>query len=592
MEEQKDRVEEYIKSYSANQNRPVRVMLGFFKGHGFELAKTMLFLIIKQSPVWIIPVVTSNIINAATYRDEHTLMEILINVGIALVFLLQNIASSYIQAGIYSKVIREIEMNLREALIRKLQHLSISFHKEMQSGRLLSKVMRDVENVENLLYQAFGFLVNVFLDTGIAVAVILCNSPVVLLFFLCVIPVAVAAVYFFRKPIRNNNRQFRREMEETQAAVAEMVELIPVTRAHGLEKVEINRMDDRFRRIRESGYRLDMVNMLFGATSWVIFQSFQILCLGFTATLAYKGKITVGEVVLYQTYFTQIVSQIVNLINMYPNLTKGVESVKSIGEIIGADDLEQNNAIVPLGELKGAVSFQNVSFRYRNGDRMILEDFNLDVKAGESVAFVGGSGAGKSTVLNLMIGFDEPASGKILVDGINMANLDKNEYRSQIAVVPQNTILFSGTIRDNITYGMKDVSDEAVWSILKEVGMDDVVAAMPQGIDTKLGEHGGTLSGGQRQRISIARALLRKPKIIIFDEATSALDSESEKKVQEATGRMMKQCTTFLVAHRLSTIRDADRICVMENGKIVEQGSYQELMEKKGHFYRLKQLQG
>lgn len=592
MEEQKDRVEEYIKSYSANQNRPVRVMLGFFKGHGFELAKTMLFLIIKQSPVWIIPVVTSNIINAATYRDEHTLMEILINVGIALVFLLQNIASSYIQAGIYSKVIREIEMNLREALIRKLQHLSISFHKEMQSGRLLSKVMRDVENVENLLYQAFGFLVNVFLDTGIAVAVILCNSPVVLLFFLCVIPVAVAAVYFFRKPIRNNNRQFRREMEETQAAVAEMVELIPVTRAHGLEKVEINRMDDRFRRIRESGYRLDMVNMLFGATSWVIFQSFQILCLGFTATLAYKGKITVGEVVLYQTYFTQIVSQIVNLINMYPNLTKGVESVKSIGEIIGADDLEQNNAIVPLGELKGAVSFQNVSFRYRNGDRMILEDFNLDVKAGESVAFVGGSGAGKSTVLNLMIGFDEPASGKILVDGINMANLDKNEYRSQIAVVPQNTILFSGTIRDNITYGMKDVSDEAVWSILKEVGMDDVVAAMPQGIDTKLGEHGGTLSGGQRQRISIARALLRKPKIIIFDEATSALDSESEKKVQEATGRMMKQCTTFLVAHRLSTIRDADRICVMENGKIVEQGSYQELMEKKGYFYRLKQLQG
>lgn len=591
MEEKEDRIEEYIRSYSTNQNRPVRIMLGFFKGHGFELVKTVVFLIIKQSPVWIIPIVTSNIINVATYRDEHDWTEILINVGIALVFLLQNIASSYIQAGIYSKVIREIEMNLREALIHKLQHLSISFHKEMQSGRLMSKVMRDVENVETLLYQAFGFLVNVFLDISIAVVVIAYNSPVVLLFFLCVIPVAVSAVYFFRKPIRNNNRQFRREMEETQAAVAEMVELIPVTRAHGLEKVEINRMDDRFRRIRESGYRLDMVNMLFGATSWVIFQSFQILCLGFTATLAYKGKITVGEVVLYQTYFTQIVSQIVNLINMYPNLTKGVESVKSIGEIIGADDLEQNNAIIPLGELKGAVSFRNVSFHYRNGDRMILEDFNLDVKAGESVAFVGGSGAGKSTVLNLMIGFDEPNSGKILVDGINMANLDKNEYRSQIAVVPQNTILFSGTIRDNIAYGMKDVSDEEVWSILKEVGMEDVVAAMPEGIYTKLGEHGGTLSGGQRQRISIARALLRKPKIIIFDEATSALDSESEKKVQEATSRMMKQCTTFLVAHRLSTIKDADRICVMENGKIVEQGSYQELMEKKGHFYRLKQLQ-
>ena len=194
-------------------------------------------------------------------------------------------------------------------------------------------------------------------------------------------------------------------------------------------------------------------------------------------------------------------------------------------------------------------------------------------------------------MLNLLIGFDEPTAGKILIDRINMANLDKKEYRSQIAVVPQNTILFSGSIRDNIAYGVRDVSDEEIWEVLKEVGMDDVVSAMPGGIYARIGEHGGTLSGGQRQRISIARALLRNPKIIIFDEATSALDSESEKKVQMATSRMMKQCTTFLVAHRLSTIKDADRICVLEHGKIVEQGSYQELMEKKGQFYHLKQLQ-
>lgn len=591
MVEKENTVEDYIKSYSANQDKPLKIMLGFFKGHGFEMFKTVLFLIIKQSPVWVIPIVTSNIINIATYHNEHAWSEILLNVGIALVFLLQNIASSYTQVRIYSRVIREIEMNLREALIRRLQQLSISFHKEMQSGRLLSKVMRDVENIETLLYMGFGTLVNIFLDISIAVVVIMYHNPIVLLFFICVIPVAVCAVYFFRKPIRNNNQQFRKEMEETQAAVAEMVELIPVTRAHGLEKVEINKMDDKFNRIRESGYRLDMINMLFGATSWVIFQSFQVLCLGFTSFLAYKGKITVGEVVLYQTYFTQIVGQIVSLINLYPNLTKGMESVKSIGEIISANDLEQNNAIIPLGELKGAVSFQNVGFRYKDGERMILEDFNLDVKAGESIAFVGGSGAGKTTVLNLLIGFDEPTAGKILIDRINMANLDKKEYRSQIAVVPQNTILFSGSIRDNISYGVRDVSDEEIWEVLKEVGMDDVVSAMPGGIYARIGEHGGTLSGGQRQRISIARALLRNPKIIIFDEATSALDSESEKKVQMATSRMMKQCTTFLVAHRLSTIKDADRICVLEHGKIVEQGSYQELMEKKGQFYHLKQLQ-
>lgn len=583
--------EEWTKSYSKNQNKPVWFMLGLFKGHGFEMFKTLIFLILKQSPVWVIPIITANIINIATYQNEHKMSEILLNMAIALIFLLQNIGTSYIQAGIYSKVIRDIELNLRGTMIRKLQQLSISFHKEMQSGRLLSKIMRDVENVENLLYQAFGTLVNIFLDIGIAVVVIAVNSPVVLIFFICVIPVAVGAVYLFRTPIRNNNKEFRQKMEETQAAVAEMVEMIPVTRAHGLEKVEINRMDRQFQKIRESGYRLDMINMLFGATSWVIFQGFAILCLAFTATLAYKGKITVGEVVLYQNYFTQIVSQVVNLINIYPNLTKGVESVRSLGEVIGSDDIEPNNAIIPLGELKGKVEFRDVNFKYRDGDRQILKNFNLKVEAGESVAFVGSSGSGKSTVLNLMIGFDAPNSGKILIDGINITNLDMKEYRSQIAMVPQNTILFSGTVRDNITYGLSKVTDEEIWNVLEEVGLKDTVEAMPDGIDTVLGEHGGTLSGGQRQRISIARALMRKPKIIIFDEATSALDSESERKVQQATERMMKSCTTFMVAHRLSTIRNADRICVMEHGQIVEQGSYEELMEKKGKFYHLKQLQ-
>lgn len=586
-----EKAREYMNDYYKNEQNPMKFLLSLFHGHGFDMFKTFILLIVKQSPVWVIPIVTSKIINVATYPDKHQTSEIFFYMAIALVFLIQNIGSSYLQVGVYSKVIREIEMNLRGAMIRKLQYLSISFHKEMQSGRLLSKIMRDVENVENLLYQAFGILVNIFLDIGIAVTVIALNSPVVLIFFVCVIPVAVAAVYLFRKPIRENNREFRQEMEQTQAAVAEMVELIPVTRAHGLQKVEIERMDDRLHKIRESGYRLDLVNMLFGATSWVIFQAFEIFCLAFTSMIAYRGKITIGEVVLYQTYFTQIVNQVVNLINIYPGLTKGIESVKSVGEVIGSNDLERNNAIIPLGTLKGNVEFRNVCFRYRDGTKEILKDFNLKVTAGESIAFVGGSGAGKSTVLNLMIGFNVPDSGMILIDGINMSNLNMNEYRSQIAMVPQNTILFSGTVRDNITYGMCKVKEEQIWKVLKDVGLDDVVREMPNGLDTMLGEHGGTLSGGQRQRISIARALIRNPKIVIFDEATSALDSESEQKVQKATKHMMKSCTTFMVAHRLSTIQDADRICVVQDGHIVEQGDYETLMQKKGAFYHLKKLQ-
>ena len=406
-----------------------------------------------------------------------------------------------------------------------------------------------------------------------------------------VVPFAVLTMRAFRRPITEKNREFRNEVEHTQGAVAEMLEMIPVARAHGLQEVEISKMNTYLNRIVNRGYSLDLINALFGAVNWVVFQAFQIICLAFTAYLACKGEISVGEVVLYQTYFGSLVSQISTLINIYPQISKGLESVKSIGDIMGETKVEQNNSIVPLGELKGGVEFVNVDFKYPDSEKWVLKDFSLKVEPGESIAFVGDSGAGKSTVLNLLIGFIPPVNGKILIDRINMVNLDLNEYRHQIAVVPQNTILFSGTIIDNIAYGLTGVTEADVWEVIRKVGLEDLVEKLPEGLHTQLGEHGDKLSGGQRQRISIARALIRKPKIIIFDEATSALDSVSEKKVQEATNEMMKNCTTFLVAHRLSTIQNADRIVVMKEGHIVEMGSYEELMEKKGYFYELKSLQ-
>ena len=225
------------------------------------------------------------------------------------------------------------------------------------------------------------------------------------------------------------------------------------------------------------------------------------------------------------------------------------------------------------------------------GDLEVLKDISLKVEEGEVLSIIGPSGSGKSTLLSLLMGFCRPDAGRILVDDIDLRDMDLKGYRSQIAVVPQNTILFSGTLRDNIAYAAPDATDEEILAVIDEIGLRDMVDRLPKGIYTNLVEHGGNFSGGQRQRIAIARALIRRPRLIIFDEATSALDSETERLVADATARLMGRCTTFLVAHRLSTIQTADLIAVVEHGRITEQGGYEELMTKKGRFYDLKILQ-
>lgn len=584
-------IEKCIKLFNNNKEHPIKIMLGFYKGEHWALIKSTVFSTLQNLPVWVIPIVTANIVNIATYPSEHSIGEILINALILAVFILQNILSTYSVSKTYDCLVRKIEYTLRSSLVTKLQQLSIMYHKNTSSGKLLSKIMRDCENIVTMLSTMWRNIFNVVVTVLVAVGVTMYKCPVVMLFFIFVVPAEILMLKLLRKGIKRRNNKFRNEVETTQANVSEMIELIPVTRAHGLQNREIDKMNNRFGTVMDAGYSLDKTNNFFSACSWALMQMSNLACLTFSGILAYQGKITVGECVLYQTYFSQIVNGINGILGMYPQITKGAESISSIGEVLQEEKIEVNHSIIPLGDMDGRVEFKDIFYKYDDSPKYILKDFNLSVHSGESIAFVGGSGAGKSTILNLLIGYDKPTDGKILIDGINMENLDLNEFRSNIAVVPQNTILFSGSVRDNITYGTDNVTDKELWDVITDVGLEDIIRELPNGLDTHLGEHGSNLSGGQRQRISIARALLRKPKLIIFDEATSALDSFSEKKVQAAVDSMMKHCTTFLVAHRLSTIVNADRIAVIENGSISEIGSYDELMEKKGSFYTLKKLQ-
>jgi ATP-binding cassette subfamily B protein len=282
----------------------------------------------------------------------------------------------------------------------------------------------------------------------------------------------------------------------------------------------------------------------------------------------------------------------VNLIlNSYPDLARGFESIRSIGEILESPDIEQNEGKLKVNSVQGHFKFENVSFQYEKGAQHAVKNFSLEINPGESIAFVGESGSGKSTLMNLVMGFRRPSEGRIILDGKDMQELDLRQYRRFLAVVPQNTILFSGSVRENIMYGIDKISDNEIWDILNTANASKFVSKLSKGLDTQLGEGGARLSNGQRQRIAIARAFIRNPKVIVLDEATSALDVLSESLIKEALKRLIKGRTTLIVAHRLSTISDANRIVVMKNGSCVETGTHAELMDAKGDFYKFRILQ-
>lgn len=589
-EEVKQLEKELIDTYIRSGDRPLKILLKMYKKYVPEILLSLFFYFIKTLPVMALPIVTAAIINLVTKPTPDFFKRLTFYIVVMTFLFVLNIPTHMLHIKYHSMVSRKVEAGLRGAMVRKLQQLSITFHKEMQSGRIQSKLMRDVETIHELSTHLFTTIPGIVINMITALVVVLASNLTVFCFFLLCIPCAVATVRAFRRPIGSSNRSFRKNMENTSANLMDMVEMTPITRAHALENKEVNKMTSILNTLANTGFKLDMVTALFGSISWVIFQLFQFLCLLFSAYMVYKGSIEVGDISLYQQYFTMLTGQVSSIIGLLPVLTKGFESISSVGEILSSMDIEDNNGKVKLSELKGNYEFKDVYFSYED-DQPLLRGMNLSVKAGETVAFVGESGSGKTTLLNLIIGFNLPLSGSLTVDGHEITDIDLHAYRRHISIVPQNSVLFTGTIRENITYGLKNVTEERLRSALEAARLTEFIDSLPQGVDTPLEEHGANLSGGQRQRLSIARAIIRNPEVIILDEATSALDSVSERQIQDAINNLTAEHTTFIVAHRLSTIKNADKIAVIKDGRCVEMGTFDELMEKKGEFYNLRTLQ-
>ena len=585
------REEQFIDCYRRYNGKGLRILLGLYKGDYNNLFFSSLFFIIKSIPEWVLPLITADVINVVISKPDNIVFRLMLDFIIALVVLLQNIPTHMLHSHFFSKAKRRVEAGLRGAMVRKLQQLSIGFHKEMPTGKIQSKVMRDVENVEVLSSQIFTMVMRIVSNMVITLTVVLTKSLPVFFMFLICIPFFAFVMAKFKNPLRSSNSEFRKTVENTSSNVIDMIELVPVTRAHALEEKEIKKITTEVTDVAHKGYKLDFIQSLFGSVIWVLMSLAQVVCLIFTGYLAVRGTIkNIGDITLYQTYFTTLLGYVNNIISIMPILAKGLESVTSIGEILGAGDIEDNNGKENLKDLEGTFEFNNVFFKYDNESR-VLNGINLKINKGETIALVGESGSGKSTIVNLVTGFYKPTSGEILIDGKNIEQINLHSYRRFLSVVPQKTILFSGTVKENITYGNPRISKERLNEVIEAAQLGNVIEKLPKGLNTSVGEHGDKLSGGQKQRIAIARAIIRDPKVIVFDEATSALDSVSEAEIQKAIDHLTKNRTTFIVAHRLSTIRNADKIAVIREGRCVEFGTYEELMEKKGEFYNLKSLQ-
>ncbi|HWY32754.1 MAG TPA: ABC transporter ATP-binding protein [Candidatus Acidoferrum sp.] len=575
-----------------DSKHPRRTLWNLFADQRGRVFGAVALYIIKQTPASLLPLAVGMIVDALTKGGEGAFRKILWIAGVYFLLLLQNplVHTSFVR--LMSTALRHMQFNLRSALVERLHQLSINYYEEKQAATLQTKLMRDVDAIDGLCRHLMNTGLNGILIITYVTVIALAKQPFLALYFLITVPAGVALLKLFDRRFKEQYRALRTETEQMNARVGEMLQMLPVTRAHGLESIEARSVRGVFERIRERGLQVDTLTEFFASSSWFTFMCFQLACLVFSAWLVVHHRISVGDAVMYQTYFGMLIGAVQQFLSIFPAMAQGADAIRSLGEILEADHLENNEGKPAAPEpLRGQIVLEHVTFSYPQGREVALQDISLTIAAGETVALVGESGAGKSTLVNLAIGFRQPTAGRVKLDGHNLRELDLRTYRRQIGVVPQTTLLFNGTLRENVSYGLESVSDETLWQVLADANLAEFVRSLPRGLDTPLRESGTRLSGGQRQRLAIARALVRNPRLVILDEATSALDTESEHLIQGALTRLTKGRTTLIVAHRFSTIRHAHRIVVLQKGRIVEQGTQAELLALGGYFMRLSALQ-
>lgn len=501
------------------------------------------------------------------------------------IFVLRGIgtfATAYFNNWVLSRVLND----LRALAFERVLRLPVARYQDESTGKIINTVVNDVRQVVDMIQSVFVACVrDVLVVIGLLGTLLYLNWKLTLVAII-VVPLTAVIVRTTTKRLRNLNRESQRVTAEMTGVVEEAARGHQVIRVFSGEAYERRRFHQRSEALRGFSQRMTVA---FAATTPVT-QIATSLALSLVIVLAIQADMTVGEFTQFVTMMLMLLTPLKSLAEVNGPMQRGIAAAETVFGLTDAEP-ERDTGTRDVGRTKGHLVFENVSFRYPNAASLALNDVSLDVQPGQTVALVGVSGGGKSTFVNLVTRFYDPESGRLLLDGVPYHDIALASLRGQLAMVSQNVVLFDDTLAANIAYGAEKIDYERLGAAIKAAHLTDVVARLPDGIDTRIGENGSRLSGGQRQRVAIARAIYKDAPLLILDEATSALDNESERAVQAALDTLMAGRTTIVIAHRLSTIERADRIVVMEAGQVMEQGTHDELLAKGGMYANLYRLQ-
>ena len=567
----------------------VRRFLPYFRPYRGMLALDLFCATLTTLCDLVLPMIVRSITGLASGSAAALTVAYVLKVGGVYVLLrLIDTVANYIMVARGHVMGTYIERDMRHALFEHLQEMGFAYYSNAKVGQIMARITSDLFDVTEFAHHCPEEFLIAAIKITVPFVILLGINPVLTVIIFLMLPIMLVLARYFNKKMRAAFKESRHQVGEINAQVEDSLLGIRVVKSFANEPMEIDKFDrgnEEFVRIGRRKYRYmagyNTTTRSFDGAMYIV-----VVIVG--ALFIIDGKITAADYMAYLLYISTLLTSIRRVVDYAEQFQRGMTGIERFCEIMDVQpDVNDAPGAKELTGVKGDVTFDHVSFHYNDNDRTVLADINETVKAGDKIALVGPSGGGKTTFCNLIPRFYDVSGGRILIDGQDIAGLTQRSLRENIGMVQQEVYMFSGTIYENIAYGLPGATREQVETAAKQAGADGFIRELPDGYDTYVGERGVKLSGGQKQRISIARVFLKNPPILILDEATSALDNESERLVQDSLEKLSKGRTTFTIAHRLTTIRGATSIWVLTQDGIVEKGTHQELMAKKGKYYEL-----